>query len=344
MGYKTNLFSTLVCMMLLSSCSCKKDKLKVELGSKITMVKATDDNSSWQLYIDAAVEDRPGIWIDLNNNNQKDHGEAITKFGMESGDLNTFVLGSSKKVVLYGNITKLNCNTNELVSLDCSNNTTLKELNCAVNRLSHLNVTGLSMLEILDCGFNELTTLNVSGNVKLKSLSCLYNNLTALSLSTNTALITLECMSNKLSTLDLSKNTALRTLSCSDNLITGLDVSKNVSLTSLHCMKNKLTTLDVSNNLSMTKLVCVNNLLTTLDLSNNAALTEVDICRNRIAGANMKAFMRNLPLQSSASKGRLTLLMAPDGNSRPEPGDIAEAKAKNWELYELNSSGIESEM
>ncbi len=308
-------------------------------GPKITMTKAPDDYNKWELTIDAAAADRADVWVDLNNNGLKDDGEAVSRFGAESADINVFPLGSSKEIVLYGKVTKLGCSNNELTALSFYEQTGLKELDCSGNRLRVLKLSALPMLEKLDCGFNELTALDITENVALKSLECLYNELTTLFLSNNKALTYLECMTNKLTALDLSQNTALETLSCSDNAMTTLAISGNKSLTTLYCMSNKLSVLDISNNIALTTLACAHNQLTSLNFSNNPAINNVDISRNLISGGNMQAFLNSLPIRSSANKGTLHVLMYPDGNSRPANADILSAKSKHWELYEFNSAG-----
>jgi len=124
------------------------------------------------------------------------------------------------------NITELNCSSNNLTSLDVSNNTELTELNCAAN---------------------NLTSLDVSNNTELASLSCGINNLVSLDVSNNTSLTTISCRDNQLTSLDVSNNTALFGLQCFNNNLTSLDVSNNPSLAIVRCENNQLTTLNVTN-------------------------------------------------------------------------------------------------
>ena len=95
--------------------------------------------------------------------------------------------------------------------------TALKRLNCESNQLTTLDVSKNKALTYLDCGDNELTTLDVSKNTALTRLYCLYNQLTTLDVSKNTTLTELNCKYNQLTSLDLS-NTNIDILYGGDNL------------------------------------------------------------------------------------------------------------------------------
>ncbi len=181
----------------------------------MTLTTTKSVGSKIQLNIHAAEADRPNVWIDLNNNAQKDNGEAVTSF--ES--MVEYTIGS-QTITVYGKVTHMFCNNNQLTSLDLSNN---------------------SKLELLNCGLNRLTSLDLSKNTKLISLNCSLNNLnTSLDLSSNTELEELYCSSNQLTSLDLSKNTKLAILNCSFNKLTSLNVTHNKELFSLFCYVNKI--------------------------------------------------------------------------------------------------------
>tara|TARA_B110000008_G_scaffold277813_1_gene320036 strand:+ start:26801 stop:28012 length:1212 start_codon:yes stop_codon:yes gene_type:complete len=124
-------------------------------------------------------------------------------------------------------LTNLQCNTNQLTTLDVSNNTSLTKLWCK---------------------YNQLTSLDVSANTDLSDLRCSYNQLTSLDVSTNTALVQyLVCSNNQLTSLNVSNNTLLERLHAHENQITSLDVSNNTSLNELFCNNNQLTSLDLRN-------------------------------------------------------------------------------------------------
>ena len=83
----------------------------------------------------------------------------------------------------------LNCNDNQLTSLDVSKNTALIGFNCRHNQLTSLDVSQNTALYTLYCDDNQLTNLNVSGCNALFGLNCNDNQLTSLDVNKNTALI-----------------------------------------------------------------------------------------------------------------------------------------------------------
>lgn len=127
----------------------------------------------------------------------------------------------------FTNLIKLDCDQNQLTSLDVSMNTKLKELSCT---------------------YNKLTILNISNNIELQELFCYRNALTTLDVSNNIALTSLVFHHNQISNLDVSKNSKLVWLDCSYNQLTTLDVSKtnlgnSTSASPLDCLMSTLNTL-----------------------------------------------------------------------------------------------------
>ena len=201
-----------------------------------------------------------------------------------------------KGIEYFSALTNLDCGSNQLTSLDVSQNTALIHLYCSSNQLTSLDVSKNIALTNLDCGSNQLTSLDVSQNTALTTLSCLNNQLTSLDLSKNTALTNLVCGSDQLTSLDLSKNTALTVLGCGNNQLTSLDVSKNTDLTYLDCGSNQLTSLDVSKNTALTVLGCWNNQLTSLDLSKNTAIEYVGSSDNTYSIGEVSSYdLADLP-------------------------------------------------
>ena len=174
---------------------------------------------------------------------------------------------SLKGIEYFTALITLNCNYNQLTSLDLSANTALTSLKCTSNELASLNVTKNTALTTLDCHGNQLSSLDITKNTALTGLDCSNNQLSSLDLSANTALTSLHCSINQLSSLDLSANTALTRLDCSNNRLTSLDLSANTALVSFTCINNQLTSLDLSKNAALEGLYCSNNQLTNLDIN-----------------------------------------------------------------------------
>ncbi|MDO4790576.1 MAG: hypothetical protein Q3998_06395 [Porphyromonas sp.] len=266
-----------------------------------------------ELRTDAKPEDRPHVWIDLNNNRIKESNEKVKLFE----GFARYRLGS-QTIAVYGKVTVFVCREQEITSLDVSNNTALEGLSCGDNHLTSLDVSKNTALDWLNCGKNRLTTLDVSRNTILTLLACAYNGLTTLDVSRNTALDRLNCTKNSLSSLNVSRNTALTSLTCGANHLTTLDVSKNTALKELSCGVNQLTSLDVSKNIILEELWCTSNQITSLDVSKNTALKELSCGVNQLTSldvSNNTALYHldaqyNRELSSLKISGSITNLLA----------------------------------
>ena len=182
----------------------------------------------------------------------------------------------------FKNITELQCWSNQLTSLDVSNNTALTSLYCFNNQLTTLDLSNNTALYFLDCNSNQLTNLDVSNNAALGEIDCSHNQINELDLTNNTSLRILNCLDNNLKSL-IVNNTGLYELNCYNNQLTRLIVSNNAKLKTLNCYDNQLTTLDVTNNTALTSLSCSNNQLATLDVTNNTALVSLRCSNNQLA-------------------------------------------------------------
>ncbi len=117
----------------------------------------------------------------------------------------------------FTNLISLECQYNELTSLDVSKNTKLERLCCYDNSLTSLDVSKNTELDMLWVSNNELTSLDVSKNTKLFTLYCYFNSLTSIDLSHNTELRLLLLHNNDLTSLDVSNNLMLSWLDCRYN-------------------------------------------------------------------------------------------------------------------------------
>ncbi len=201
----------------------------------------------------------------------------------------------------FTNLELLECDSNQLTSLDMSVCPNLKKLYCYGNPLTMVDVSGCPKLEVLECGenklasldvkacpnltelscdSNQLKTLDVSACSKLTLLSCGANQLTAIDISMCPELVELRCFENQLTLLDLSKCPKLKTINCSTNLLNTLDIKVCPKLEDLSCGENQLSVLEISACPELTSLSCDRNNLTKLDLSKCVQL------KNLVCGYN----------------------------------------------------------
>ncbi len=208
---------------------------------ELTVTQGIDDSPIIQ-FSNPDFEKAAIIKADLNVDNKVSEAEAAY---LKELDLPEKGLTDLSDIKYFINLTYLNCEENQLTSLDLSNNTALEELWCNYNQLTSLDVSGCAALEELHCSDNQLTSLDLSNNTALTDLGCTSNQLTSLDLRNNTALTYLLCNDNQLTSIDLSNNTALTWLWCNDNQLTSLDLRNNFIVKpyttgSLRCSKNPL--------------------------------------------------------------------------------------------------------
>ena len=192
----------------------------------------------------------------------------------------------------FVNLTLLNCQSNQVTSLDLTPNLALIKLDCRDNDLTSLIVNQNQDIEWLSCETNQLNSLDVSQNTNLIVLDCSENSLNSIDVTQNTSLCSFHCSANQLTTIDISNNPNLLNFSCRSNSLTSLDVSQNTDLQYLICYTNELSQLDVTNNPFLEHIKCYNNPLTSLDLSenhvlnylwsSNSQLTNLDVSNNSL--------------------------------------------------------------
>jgi len=187
-----------------------------------------------------------------------------------------------------GNLIEANCTTNKLTNFINTSNLGLTHLYCSSNQLTSLDVTKYIALTNLYFSSNKITSIDVSSNNLLVKLWCNSNLLTELNITNNTSLIELNCATNKLTNLNVTKNTALTKLYCYYNQITSIDVTKNIQLEWFMCHFNQLTSIDISNNPKLDLFDCLNNNITSLDISKNPLITELACENNQLTYLNLK--------------------------------------------------------
>lgn len=125
--------------------------------------------------------------------------------------------------------------------------TSLKSLNCYSNQITSLDLTQNVLLEDLNCSNNFLPVLDLTQNPELTTINCVGSEIASLDVTQNSNLEYLYCPINMLTSLDLSQNPLLYFLGCQENQITSLDLSNNPLLTTLYCHENNLSCLNVNN-------------------------------------------------------------------------------------------------
>ena len=247
-------------------------------------------------------------------------------------DVYDMEISSLQGIEYFTALTVLDCEDNELTTLDISKNTALVKLYCSMNYLTSLDITNNVALKCLSCYDNELTSLDVSKNTALTFLDCEENMITALDVSMCTELESLTCGYNELTQLDISNLTYLESLNCCDNYLTTLDVSSNPNLEYLKCGDNQLSSLDISNNPNLWLVFCDGNQISSLDFTNNPLLSFVSLTRNKISGQNMDAIITSLAQNDNPKAYLFDVIDNSYGDEENvcTKSQVAALKAKGW--------------
>ncbi|EAG6626463.1 LPXTG cell wall anchor domain-containing protein [Listeria monocytogenes] len=216
-------------------------------------------------------------------------------------------------------LTKLICTSNNITTLDLSQNTNLTYLACDSNKLTNLDVTPLTQLTYFDCSVNPLTELDVSTLSKLTTLHCIQTDLLEIDLTHNTQLIYFQAEGcRKIKELDVTHNTQLYLLDCQAAGITELDLSQNPKLVYLYLNNTELTELDVSHNTKLKSLSCVN-----AHIQDFSSVGKIPALNNNFEAEGQTITMPKETLTNNS----LTIAVSPDlldqfGNPMNiEPGD-----------------------
>ena len=219
----------------------------------------------------------------------------VNVFGTVSGD---------GKVKIYGdNIVYFECSSRvdgaQVLSLDVTKATTLKDLTANTNKLASMDLTKNTELEKLTINNNQLTSIDISKCTKLTTLDITNNLLTAIDITKNQALQTLRIGQNKLTgDLDLSTNPTLKTVAALTNELTSVKIGNNTASKPWFSFNyNKLTSIDASgiNDAKNATLFLIGNQLTEIKLP-ATQMKSLNISKNNFT-------LATLPDATTTAKG-----------------------------------------
>lgn len=213
-------------------------------------LQAEVDGNTRTLTIGLGVEGT--VQIDWGNG-EKVSSEVIPAYD-DYNQVNIYgTVSGDGKVKIYGdNIVYFECSSRvdgaQVLSLDVTKATTLKDLTANTNKLTSIDLTKNTELTKLTINNNQLTNIDIS--------KC-------------TQLTTLDITNNLLTAIDITKNLALQTLRIGQNKLAGeLDLSTNPTIMSVYALKNELTSVKIGNNTASKPYFSFNeNKLTSFDAS-----------------------------------------------------------------------------
>ncbi|UPQ80795.1 T9SS type A sorting domain-containing protein [Flavobacterium azooxidireducens] len=127
----------------------------------------------------------------------------------------------------------------------------LKTLLVQSQQINSVDLSENNLLETISFNYNFLTNLDVSSLVNLKNLNVQFNPLTSINLSNSSALLSIYCSDTQLTTLDLSQCSNLMELNCPNTPLTTIDLF-GTKVTSLTAGGDNLETIFAKNGLPST--------------------------------------------------------------------------------------------
>lgn len=256
-------------------------------------LQAEVDGNTRTLTIGLGVEGT--VQIDWGNG-EKVTSEVIPAFdGWNQVNVSGTVSGEGKVKIYGDNIVYFECSSRvdgaQVLSLDVTKATTLKDLTANTNKLTSIDLTKNTELTKLTINNNQLTNIDIS--------KC-------------TQLTTLDITNNLLTAIDITKNQALQTLKIGQNKLTGeLDLSTNPTIKSVYALKNELTSVKIGNNTASKPYFSFNeNKLTSIDASgiNDAKNATLFLIGNQLTEIKLPATqMKSLNI----TKNNFTLATLP---------------------------------
>ena len=136
--------------------------LTIVTGAKadVTINRTNFRDDNFRSYLLAMRSGRDGVFTD-------EELASITTINVAGKGI-----GSLKGIEYFTSLEVLICYSNDLASLNLSQNTALVELDCSSNELTSLDVSNNTALEKLDCSSNQLGSLDVRNNKNLAYLEC----------------------------------------------------------------------------------------------------------------------------------------------------------------------------
>lgn len=257
-------------------------------------LKAEVDGNTRTFTIGLATEGT--VQIDWGNG-EKVTSEVIPAYdGWNQVNVSGTVSGDGKVKIYGDNIVYFECSSRvdgaQVLSLDVTKATTLKDLTANTNKLASIDLTKNTELEKLTINNNQLTSIDISKCTKLTTLDITNNLLTAIDITKNQALQTLRIGQNKFAgELDLSTNPALRNVYALNMELNSVKIGNNTASKPLFSLNNnKLTSIDASGiqDAGNATLNLIGNQLTEIKLP-SAKMSILNISKNNFTLATLPA-------------------------------------------------------
>ncbi len=178
----------------------------------------------------------------VNQQMLKSDAEKVTKLSLNGANINTL-----EGIEAFVNLKGLEADSNNLTTLDVSNNVLLDTISLTSNRL--IGIEGLEKaqnLTWLSLSWNYFTEFTLD-NDNVKNFLIDHNELTSLVIANAPKLESAVLNLNQITDLDFSHSPLLKVLVFSANKVQTINLENNVNLEYIYGSSNLLTQFDISN-------------------------------------------------------------------------------------------------
>lgn len=294
-------------LAILLGCALSAPALLADIDPKDykVIIEGEEGMFPWMVIVGAAPGSEESIWVDLNNNGRKDNADEgwdASRVDPQDGLCYFSAPKQSDVIVVHGPATVLICSTNNIVSLNVSNNPALTKLAANDNNIGFIDLSANTNLEVINLNKNQLSKIDLAGLTKLVDLRVGGNKRIAkLDLTSIQHLHTLDVSETNIKNLaganlgqikslnitsapvleiDLKQMPLLEVLSAGECNLGVLDLSFNPKLTSLWAPYNQISRLDISKNLELTQVMLSYNKMERVDLSKHTKLKYIYLENN----------------------------------------------------------------
>ena len=248
-------------------------------------------------------------------NTNSDNEISVAEAQAFTGELliNGLSISDLTGIEAFVNITRLDCYSNNLTSLDVSNNLALTRLHCAANQIETLDISANSLITDIQCHNNGvLNQLNIANgnNVNINWMKAYGNSLSCIQIDAgitppaeaglysqgwtkgNSAFYSDDCAAlNQIVNIPDTNFKSFLVNDSSINLNNDSEITVAEAQATTELIMNgigiaDLTGIEAFTNL--TRLDVPNNSLTTIDVSNNLSLTRLHVAANNLTSLDIR--------------------------------------------------------
>lgn len=184
-------------------------------------------------------------------------------------------------------IDTLIAHSNDLIGVDLTSNTQLRQLDLSGNDLLSIDLSQCVNLIDLNLVDNDLSAVDITNNTMLEEVNVMFNQLNSLDVSNHLSLKSLRFDGNNISMLNVASNLVLSVLTFDNNNVGLIDISQNPLLSILTFRNNVAANIVFGGTTSITRICGENNALTNVDLSAQTLLEQVNLSNNNLSSLNV---------------------------------------------------------